>query len=222
MDEHFPIDKYTGVYAFSTQANEKQGRERSVQVRNENYEVIFTGRVNWIISIVYRKTLQNRLIYEPAIITGRNEVLAKVMFLHVSVILLTGGGACSNFSGVSAPIFWGGVCSKFWGGACSKFSGGGGIFSGGCLLQIFGGGYFFGGCLLHIFGIRSPFGRYASYWNAFLFPILFHRRNNYVDLNAMDDNRLIDLHFHVYADQFIDSKSSWPLSVKFIVKYLSR
>ena len=27
-----------------------------------------------------------------SIFTGRNEVVAKVMFLHVSVILLTGGG----------------------------------------------------------------------------------------------------------------------------------
>ena len=50
-------------------------------------------------------------------ITGRNEVLAKVMFLQASVILSTGGG-------VSAPNFRGGVCSKFSGGA-SKFSGGG-------------------------------------------------------------------------------------------------
>ena len=30
--------------------------------------------------------------YDKQIFTGRNEVVAKVMFLHVSVILLTGGG----------------------------------------------------------------------------------------------------------------------------------
>ena len=104
------------------------------------------------------------------LITGRNEVLAKVIFLHLSVILFTGGGvpapnfrggAYSKFSGgVPAPNFGGGCLLQIWGGgggggACSKFSGG-------CLLQIFGGGP-------PIFGIRSPFGRYASYWNAFLF-----------------------------------------------------
>ena len=33
-----------------------------------------------------------RDLAEWQLITGRNEVLAKVIFLHVSVILLTGGG----------------------------------------------------------------------------------------------------------------------------------
>ena len=79
--------------------------------------------------------------------TGRNEVLAKVIFLHLSVILFTGGaldfalifrgGAldfalifgggcsrfCSNFSG-GAPDF----ALIFRGGGSSKFSGGGGGF----------------------------------------------------------------------------------------------
>ena len=92
------------------------------------------------------------------IITGRNEVLAKVMFLHVSVILLTGGEGSSKFSGAGGYF--------------------GGVFLGG-FLQIFGGGYFLGG-FLQIFGggwfsprIRSTFGRYASYWNAFLFQKLY-------------------------------------------------
>ena len=95
------------------------------------------------------------------------------MFLHVSVILLTGGvpapilggyffrGGGIFFGGVPAPIF-------FWGGACSNFLGGG-IFWG-VPAPNFRGGIFFGGA--PIFGIRSPFGRYASYWNAFLFLIL--------------------------------------------------
>ena len=61
----------------------------------------------------------------PPIFTGRNEVLAKVIFLHLSVILFTGG--------VSAPNFRGGVCSKFWGGVSAP------NFPGGCLLQILGG-----------------------------------------------------------------------------------
>ena len=33
-----------------------------------------------------------RILLECILVTGRNEVLAKVMFLHLSVILLTGGG----------------------------------------------------------------------------------------------------------------------------------
>ena len=68
------------------------------------------------------------------IFTGRNEVLAKVIFLHLSVILFTGGVPAPNFRGrgVPAPNFGGcllqisgGVpAPNFWGGACSKFSGG--------------------------------------------------------------------------------------------------
>ena len=57
------------------------------------------------------------------IFTGRNEVLAKVIFSQASVIhSVHRGGVCSKFSGgVSAPNFWGGgvggcVCSKFGGG----------------------------------------------------------------------------------------------------------
>ena len=46
-------------------------------------------------------------------------------------------------------------------------------FGGGCLLQIFGGGVSGPGGGSPIFGIRSTFGRYASYWNAFLF-LNFH------------------------------------------------
>ena len=34
------------------------------------------------------------LIYLVEFITGHNEVVAKVIFLHLSVILLTGGGVC--------------------------------------------------------------------------------------------------------------------------------
>ena len=74
-------------------------------------------------------------------ITGRNEVVAKVMFLLVSVILFTGGGVCYPSMpcsrsrgggvcswGVSAPVGCmllgvcsggGGVCSQE-GGVCSR------------------------------------------------------------------------------------------------------
>ena len=66
--------------------------------------------------------------------TGRNEVLAKVIFLHVSFILFTGVGVSApNFreGGCLLQIFGGGVCSKFSGGSAPNFRGG--------LLQIFGG-----------------------------------------------------------------------------------
>ena len=98
--------------------------------------------------------------YVIRIFTGRNEVLAKVIFSEACVKNSVHRGGCllQIFGGVSAPNL-GGVCSKFPGGVCSKFSGG-------CLLQIFGGS--------PIFGIRSTFGRYASYWNAFLFLNAFN------------------------------------------------
>ena len=77
------------------------------------------------------------------------------------------GGVCSKFSGGG---WLGGVCSKFLGRGCLLKN-----FGGGCLLQILGGGVCskFGGGP-PIFGIRSTFGRYASYWNAFLFVAIFN------------------------------------------------
>ena len=78
---------------------------------------------------------------------------------------------CLSTGGVPAPNFRGGACSKFSGGCLLQIFGGvpAPNFRGGCLLQIFGGGAcskFSGGS--PIFGIWSTFGRYASYWNAFL------------------------------------------------------
>ena len=133
----------------------------------------------------YHQVYWHSTVHSPStvsmLITGRNEVLAKVIFSQACVCP-QGGGACSKF--------WGGACSKFaggcllqifggvpapnfQGGVCSKFSGGvpapnfRGVpapnFRGG-LLQIFGEGVW-----SPIFGIRSMFSRYASYWNAFLF-----------------------------------------------------
>ena len=92
------------------------------------------------------------------IFTGRNEVLAKAIFSEACVILSTGGGG-----GVSAPNFRGGCLLQIFGGGVSAAN----FHGGGCLLQIFGGGLVPGGGS-PIFGIRSTFGRYASYWNAFL------------------------------------------------------
>ena len=51
----------------------------------------------------FRKTYFKR--NQPAIITGRNEVVAKVIFLHLFVILFT-GGACLRQTplGANTPL----------------------------------------------------------------------------------------------------------------------
>ena len=128
------------------------------------------------------------------IITGQKKVLAKVIFSQASDSVHGGGfwslGGPPNLGGVvwsrgvppnfrggclvpggflqifgGFSKFWGGVgrgclvpegSSKFFGGGSSKFSGGFSKFSGGVST-----------------GIRSTFGRYASYWNAFLFSFIF-------------------------------------------------
>ena len=56
-----------------------------------------------------------------SIVTGRNEVLAKVIFSHACVILFTGRGV----SGRGCLQFFGGGVSNFPGG--SNFSGEGGV-----------------------------------------------------------------------------------------------
>ena len=76
-----------------------------------------------------------------SIITGRNEVLAKVMFLHVSVILLTGGGYLTRHPPGRYP-------------PPGRHPPQAGTPP----------------------GIRSTLGRYASYWNAFLFSCSFPRK----------------------------------------------
>ena len=112
---------------------------------------------------------------------------AKVIFLHLSVILLTGGcgglvpGGLQFFGGVLQ--FFGGVLQFFRGGVSNFW--GSSIFRGGGWLQFSGGLQFFlGGVNSNFFSnffspkffwdappppIRSLSGRYASYWNAFLF-----------------------------------------------------
>ena len=102
-----------------------------------------------------------RILLECILVTSRNEVLAKVIFSEACVILSTGGwgGVCSKFLGGLLQIFGGGVCSKFSGGVSAP------NFQGGSAPNFRGGS--------PIFGIRSTFGRYASYWNAFLFKLNF-------------------------------------------------
>ena len=72
------------------------------------------------------------------VITGRNEVLAKVIFSQASVILFMGGG---SGPGGYLQIFGGGS-SKIWGWGCLQFFGRGGppIFLGGVPPNFRGGG----------------------------------------------------------------------------------
>ena len=83
-----------------------------------------------------------------------NEVWGKVMFLQVSVILLTGGsrGVCVHGSGGGCMVP-GGVCAWF-GGVVGMVPGGAKVVHGPG-----GGGRTW----------WAPPGQYASYWNAFLF-----------------------------------------------------
>ena len=83
-------------------------------------------------------------------ITGRNEVLAKVIFLHLSVIHSVHRGVSEIFGG----------CLKFWGvwnfrGVSEIFGGVSEIFGG--YLKFSGGLKFFGGCL-KFWGVSEIFG----------------------------------------------------------------
>ena len=89
------------------------------------------------------------------------------MFLHVSVILLTGGGACLEGGGAclggSVPALGGCLPGGVPAGGVPAC---GGVPAGGCLP----GGVPAGGDLTRPPPrIQSTLGRYASYWNAFLF-----------------------------------------------------
>ena len=113
-----------------------------------------------------------------------NEVWGKVIFLHQFVILFTGGacvvawGAC-----VVAP----GGCGFIWGCAWFYLGGHAWFYWGACVVLFGGHAWFYlgghvwfysGGGMCGFFSlsgyneIRSMSGRYASYWNAFLFEEL--------------------------------------------------
>ena len=96
------------------------------------------------------------------IITGRNEVVAKVMFLQVSVILLTGGGVvCSG-----GCVCSGGVCSQGGGVVCSW-----GVYSGGlCSWGVYSGGGVCsggGGCAPR--GLLTPQKNFFDFFDFFFF-----------------------------------------------------
>ena len=119
------------------------------------------------------------------LVTGRNEVLAKVIFSQASVC--PQGGGYPSMPCKSVPRGWGlvpggsGPRGGVWSRGVSNFFLGGGAVKGGP--PNFLGGNFF---LISAFfgdtppplgpdtGIRSTFGRYASYWNAFLYCIALH------------------------------------------------
>ena len=52
---------------------------------------------------LYGKERAVRILLECIIITGRNEVVAKVIFLHLSVILFTGGVSASVHAEIPPP-----------------------------------------------------------------------------------------------------------------------
>ena len=98
-------------------------------------------------------------------------------------------GACMVLFGGRAWFYLGGVHGFIWGACMVLFGGHAWFYSGGvCVVSFRGGvcGFIWGGMRgfiwggMHGFfsffgynGIRSMSGRYASYWNAFLFDLLF-------------------------------------------------
>ena len=106
------------------------------------------------------------------------------------------GGACVVLLGGHAWFYLGGVCGFIWGvvcmvlfgghawfysGGCAWYFQGGMVFSGGHAWFFWGGmhGFSGGGGMRGFFSffryneIRSMSGRYASYWNAFLYFGIF-------------------------------------------------
>ena len=106
------------------------------------------------------------MIKAQPLLPPANEVCKGYVFTGVRGCSRGGGGGmhgffrgvvCMVFSAEGMHCFFrGGVCGFFW-GACVVFSGG--------VCMVFSGG---GACVGYD-EIRSMNGRYASYWNAFLF-----------------------------------------------------
>ena len=92
------------------------------------------------------------------------------------MVLIRGGG--------HAWFYLGGMCGFIWGACMVLFGGGHAWFNQGCAWFYSGGmrGFIWGGMrgFFSFFGyneIRSMSGRYASYWNAFLFHFILHSKN---------------------------------------------
>ena len=84
----------------------------------------------WTETPMYSKEWAVCILLECILITGRNEVLAKVIFLHLSVIHSVHRGGVPDQAPPRDQVHPPGAATS---------------------------------------GIRSTIGRYASYWNAFLF-----------------------------------------------------
>ena len=91
---------------------------------------------------------------------------AKVMFLHLSVILFTGWGACMAGGVRGSPCVARGRGCMHGRGACVA---GGACMAGVQGACVVGGVHGRGACM----GLHHMRGRYASYWNAFLFMCKF-------------------------------------------------
>ena len=91
-----------------------------------------------------------------------------------------GGGGCVVFARWACVVFARGCVWFFPGGMHGLFQGACMVFARGCVVFSQGGmrGFFRGACMVFSGGvcagydeIRSMSGRYASYWNAFLFTL---------------------------------------------------
>ena len=136
------------------------------------------------------------------LVTGRNEVLAKVIFLHLSVILFTGGGLARR---PLPPAGWRNPPPRLDGEPPPRLDGGsppsGWRTPPGWRPPGMENPPWDGELLLDgeppreaDSGIQSTIGRYASYWNAFLFQLL---------LRVQHSNCSLSFHFCFGCIKFI-------------------
>ena len=132
---------------------------RSVLIRTCNNSDPFCFSSTPYFSFQYQSYIFSMWLLPPA-----NEVWGKVIFLHLCVILFTGGGGLPP--GGSLPP--GGVCIQGGlhpgGGSAS----GGSVCRGVCIWEESASRGGWADPPIGYCGIRSTSGRYASYWNAFL------------------------------------------------------
>ena len=154
--------------------------------------VVLVSTISSVSSLVATRFPKRRAVLYFVLFYRPQTKFAKVMFLQVSVILSTGGacvvaprggvcgcsgGACivawgslRGCSGGACVVALGGCAWLLWGGMCGYSGGHALLLPGGACVVAPGGG-------MHGFfdEIRSMRGRYASYWNAYLFGKKFHR-----------------------------------------------
>ena len=135
------------------------------------------------------------------------------------------GGVHGFIWGGMHGFIWGGMHGFIWGGMCGFIQGGmHGFIQGGMHGFIRGGGM----CgFFSFFGyneIRSMSGRYASYWNAFLFKTIglkerkktwMYRSERYHIADELLENKHLRSFKHAW---FTSLKKSWPPEI--IVHFL--